>query len=113
MAGQVILSMPGELCMSCLGFLTEAKLAREAELYGAAGPRPQVVWANGVLASSAVGVAIDLITNWTKSLDGPVYLSYDSNTSCVQPHKRLEYVQGLRCPHFSISQLGNPTFTRL
>jgi hypothetical protein len=113
MAGQVILSMPGELCMSCLGFLTEAKLAREAEQYGAAGPRPQVVWANGVLASSAVGIAIDLITNWTQSLDGPVYLSYDSNTSCVQPHKRLEYVKGLRCSHFSISQLGNPTFTRL
>jgi hypothetical protein len=40
MAGQVILSMPGELCMSCLGFLTETKLAREAEQYGAAGVRP-------------------------------------------------------------------------
>lgn len=113
MAGQVILSMPGELCMACLGFLTEAKLVREAEQYGAAGPRPQVIWANGVLASTAVGIAIDLITDWTQTLRGPVYLSYDSNTCCVQPHKRLEYVKGVQCPHFSLSQLGEPTFTRL
>lgn len=113
MAGQVILSMPGELCMSCLGFLTEAKIAREAEQYGAAGPRPQVVWANGVLASSAVGIAIDLITDWTRSLRRPVYLSYDSNTGTIQPHKRLQYVDGGVCPHFPIAQLGDPTFKQL
>jgi hypothetical protein len=113
MAGQVILSMPGELCLSCLGFLTEAKLAREAEQYGAAGPRPQVVWANGILASSAVGLAIDLITDWTHSLRGPVYLSYDSNTCCVQPHKRLQFLEDVKCPHFPFSQVGDPTFNRL
>jgi hypothetical protein len=113
MAGQVILSMPGELCMTCLGFLTEKKLAREAEQYGAAGPRPQVVWANGVLASSAVGITIDLITDWTQSLRGPIYLSYDSNIGTVQPHKRLQYLEGGECPHFSLSQLGDPVFKRL
>lgn len=113
MAGQVILSMPGELCMTCLGFLTEAKLAREAEQYGGAGPRPQVVWANGILASSAVGIAMDLLTDWTRSLRGPIYLSYDSNTCCVQPHKRLEYLAGIKCPHFPFSQIGDPTFSRL
>lgn len=43
-SGQVILSMPGDLCMRCLGFLREDLLAREAENYGAAGGRPQVVW---------------------------------------------------------------------
>jgi len=113
MAGQVILSMPGELCMTCLGFLTEEKLAREAERYGAAGSRPQVVWANGILASSAVGIAIDLITDWTQSLRGPVYLSYDSNTGTIQPHKRLHYLVGRVCPHFPPSHLGNPTFKQL
>ena len=30
MGGQVILSMPGSPCMTCLGFLNEASLAREA-----------------------------------------------------------------------------------
>lgn len=113
MAGQVILSMPGELCMSCLGFLTKTNLEREAERYGVAGPRPQVVWANGVLASSAVGIAIDLITDWTRSLRSPVYLSYDSNTCSVQPHKRLQYLKEIRCTHFSQSSLGEPTFNRL
>ena len=113
MAGQVILSMPGELCMSCLGFLTGAKLAREAEQYGAAGPRPQVVWANGVLASSAVGIAIDLLTDWTCHIRGPVYLSYDSNSGTVQPHKRLQFLQDHKCPHFPFSQLGEPILKRL
>ena len=113
MAGQVILSMPGELCMSCMGFLNKTNLEREAERYGVAGPRPQVVWANGVLASNAVGVAIDLITDWTQSLRSPVYLSYDSNTCVVQPHKRLQYVKDMKCPHFPLSNLGDPTFNRL
>ncbi len=113
MAGQVILSMPGELCLSCLGFLTETKLEREAERYGAAGLRPQVVWANGVLASSAVGIAIDLLTDWTHLLRGPVYLSYDSNTGTVQPHKRLQFLKSQKCPHFPLSQLGDPTLKQL
>jgi hypothetical protein len=36
----------------------------EAEKYGAAGSRPQVVWPNGVLASTAVGLAVQLLTPW-------------------------------------------------
>ena len=50
MAGQIILSMPGHPCMQCLGFLSDKNLAKEAARYGDAGIRPQVVWANGVLA---------------------------------------------------------------
>lgn len=67
MGGQVILSMPGAPCMTCLGFLNEATLAREAGAYGDAGPRPQVVWSNGVLASTAIGIAVDLLTDWTRA----------------------------------------------
>lgn len=113
MAGQVILSMPGDLCMTCMGFLTESKVRREAEQYGAAGMRPQVVWANGVLASNAVGIAIDLITDWTKSPKPPIYLSYDSNQCTVQPHKRLEYLKETRCDHFPLDQVGEPRFKPL
>jgi len=47
-SGQMILSMPDELCMRCLGFLSEELLTQEAGRYGAAGGRPQVVWPNGV-----------------------------------------------------------------
>lgn len=110
MAGQVILSMPGDLCMWCMGFLTEPKIAHEAEAYGKAGGRPQVVWANGVLASTAVGVAVDLITDWTKSLRSPRYLCYDANTGSVFPHPRMEYLKKEKCQHFPIEELGVPRF---
>ena len=62
--GQVILSSPGNLCMRCMGFLTDEKLAQEAARYGNAGSHPQVIWSNGVLDHS-VGLAVELITNWT------------------------------------------------
>jgi len=69
--------------MRCFGFLTEERLSQEAARYGDVGPRPQVVWANGALASTAVGVAVDLLTDWTKALRTPVYLSYDGNRGTV------------------------------
>lgn len=43
----------------------------------------------------------------------PFFLSYDSNTGSVQPHKPQPYVEGVRCPHFPISQIGDPAFNRL
>jgi len=113
MGGQVILSMPGGLCMTCLGFLNESNFAREAAKYGDAGPRPQVVWPNGVLASTAVGIAVDLVTNWTKSLRGPVYLMYDGNANTLAPHPRLIYHDGNPCLHFPPGQVGSPTFRKL
>jgi hypothetical protein len=51
--------------MRCMGFLTDAKLAEEAARYWKGGARPQVVWPNGVLASTAIGLAVDIVTGWT------------------------------------------------
>lgn len=53
MSGQVIASIPGLPCMKCYGFLNESVFAEEAMRYGAAGVRPQVIWPNAVLASTA------------------------------------------------------------
>lgn len=106
LGGQVILSMPGEACMRCLGFLTEERLAEEARRYGA-GSRPQVVYANGVLASLAVGLGVDLLTDWTRGLRGPVYLSYRANTGEVKPHPRLPYAPQT-CTHYPLSEAGDP-----
>ena len=39
--GQVILSMPGDLCLRCFNFLRQSLLDREAQEYGGAGGRPQ------------------------------------------------------------------------
>lgn len=108
MAGQVILSMPGGPCMACLGFLTNDKLTREASNYGDAGPRPQVVWANGMLASAAVGIAVDLLTDWTAALRNVVYLSYDGNLLALTPHVRLSYRQDQTCSHYSSDDVGDP-----
>lgn len=113
MAGQVLLSMPGSPCMQCMGFLSEKNLAREAARYGAAGIRPQVVWANGVLASTAVGLVVDLVTGWTRELRPPVYLSYEANRGTVVPHARLPYVSNVMCPHYPIDAVGEPRFEAL
>lgn len=112
LSGQVIASIPGGPCMWCLGFLTEKKLAVEANKYGDAGHNPQVVWANGVVASSAVGIAVDLITGWTGATHDVIYLSYEGNSGQVLPHKRLTFVQR-PCPHFTNDQVGEPRFTKL
>jgi|SRR5665213_2933726 len=101
--GQVILSMPGRPCMHCVGFLTEEKLAREAEDYGDAGPMPQVVWPNGVLASTAVGIGVDLLTNWTRRTPDLVFMSYRGNTFELVPDNRLLILKpGQACPHFPV-----------
>ena len=99
--------------MFCLDFLNEKKLGIEAAQYGAVGDRPQVVWPNGVLASTAVGIAIDLLTDWTRSLRGPVYLTYRGNDSTVQPHIRMQYLGGERCEHYPADRIGAPVFKSL
>jgi len=113
MSGQIVLSMPGYPCFRCIGFLNEEDLAAEARLYGDAGPRPQVVWANGLLASIATGLVVDLVTDWTESLRAPVYLTYDANSGVVLPHPRLRYAVNRACVHFPDDDIGEPTFTPL
>jgi len=97
-SGQVIRSMPGEPCFRCLGFVTAEKLKIDAELYGDAGENPQVVWPNGLLASLAVGLCVDLLTPWCRG-EGLVYLTYDGNRGVVRLSPYVEAVSGIRCPH--------------
>ncbi len=108
MAGQVILSAPGFACMKCLGFITPEKLAMEAAKYGVAGTRPQVVWPNGILASTAVGVAVNCLTNWTGILKVPIYLSYDGNLGFVTEHPRLQFNVPAQCEHYPLASVGQP-----
>lgn len=96
--------------MTCLGFLTPERLAREAAHYGDAGHRPQVVWSNGVLASSAVGVIIDLVTGWTRMRDRVVYMSYDGNLGTLTDHARLKHLLADKCPHFPETAVCMPRF---
>jgi hypothetical protein len=114
MSGQVILSLPGGPCLACTGFLNEQNLAKEATNYGTAGIRPQVVWANGVIASAAVGIVVDIITGWTKTSPKVIYLQYDGNSSTLMPHKRTEYMDlSANCPHYPIKNVGDPMFKKI
>lgn len=113
MGGQVCVSIPGKPCMHCLGILTEENLAKEALDYGAAGGRPQVVWANGVLASVAVGRIVDLVTNWTQSEGGPPCWSFDGNRLLVSEHWRSRALQSDKCEHYPIHEVGPPVFDTL
>lgn len=112
-SGQVILSMPGLPCMRCMGFITDEILASEARRYGSAGGRPQVVWPNGVLASTAVGLFMSTILPWQRRVETPLYLEYDGNAFRVFPSNRLKIVAGTKCQHFSgLDDLGDPFFGR-
>lgn len=108
-AGQVILSLPGRPCMRCMGFLRDQLLEEEAGRYGDAGPRPQVVWPNGVLASAAVGAFMQMFLPWGQRLRPSPYLEYDGNRQTLQPSRRLEHI-GAHCAHFAPADFGDPWF---
>jgi molybdopterin-synthase adenylyltransferase len=105
-SGQVITSIPGRPCMWCMGFLNRELLGLEAARYGDAGPRPQVIWPNGVLASVAVGNAIHLLTPWSDQ-QRCAYLEYDGNRQTVSASSRLGHID-TSCRHYPLSQVGDP-----
>ncbi len=110
LGGQVILSSPGQPCLWCMGILTQERLEREAENYGAAGGRPQVVWPNGVLASLAVGLLVQLVSPWTNTAIDSAYLEYDGNRHQVGTSNRLKAVADCQCSHYLADQTGDPLF---
>ena len=109
-AGQVILSSPGTPCLRCLGIVTEEALVEEARKYGDAGSKPQVVWPNGVLASTAVGLFMQLVTPWHGKPTDAAYLEYDANLNTMVMSERFRRKLGKACPHHDPQDLGDPTF---
>jgi molybdopterin/thiamine biosynthesis adenylyltransferase len=110
--GQVALSMPEGPCLRCMGIIDDRKLELEAQAYGAAGGRPQVVWPNGLLASLAVGFFVQLFTPWRKELELPVLLEFDGDAQTVSPSNKLLYLGEHGCPHFTdLASLGDPFWT--
>jgi molybdopterin-synthase adenylyltransferase len=107
--GQVALSMPGGLCLRCYGVITDDRLRLEAARYGAAGSRPQVVWANGVLASTAVGIFVQLLCPWREQQMRGILREYDGESHTLSTSNKMIYLEGNQCPHFSdSSSLGDP-----
>lgn len=109
-AGQVVLSSPGTPCLRCLGVVTDKALEREAMNYGAAGGHPQVVWPNGVLASTAVGLLMQLVTPWHDRPVAGAYMAYDGNRHTMGPSDRLVRAQARPCLHYPFYETGDPGF---
>lgn len=110
-SGQVFLSTPSFPCMRCCGILSDERLRREAERYGAAGSRPQVVWPNGVLASTAVGLLVQLLTPWHPHPPRFAHLEYDGNLGTVVPSIYMRRAADLpACPHHPCEEFGDPMF---
>jgi hypothetical protein len=107
-SGQVITSLPGGPCMRCMGFITPERIAQEAARYGDAGARPQVVWPNGVLASTAIGVAVSLLTPWRRPQEFIAFIEYDGNRHELRPSNVLSVLQGRPCPHYPLQDIGDP-----
>ena len=111
-SGQVISSMPGHPCLRCCGLITDEKLKRETETdaYGAAGGQPQVVWPNGVLASTAVGLAMRILTPWFSPPTGFVYLEYDGNKGKISESGKTRVLIERPCVHYRSRERGEPFF---
>lgn len=109
-SGQVVLSMPGEPCLRCLQLVTDERLKAEAQRYGVAGSRPQVVWPNGLLASTAVGLVVQLLTPWMAAPLRSAYFAYDGNLGTVVPSDRLARRHGKPCLHYPAKAVGDPMF---
>jgi molybdopterin-synthase adenylyltransferase len=109
-AGQVVFSSPGTPCLRCFGIVTEAALAREGKKYGDAGGLPQVVWPNGILASTAVGLFIQLVLPWYPSATNSAYLEYDGNAHTVVPSNRFGTAFARECKHHPAGERGDPGF---
>jgi molybdopterin-synthase adenylyltransferase len=107
--GQAAVSLPGGPCLRCMGIVNDRALEVEAQQYGAAGGRPQVVWANGLLASLAVGFFVQLMSPWYDVQDLPILVEFDGNSQSVFPSKKLPYLAGRSCGHFAdLEDLGDP-----
>lgn len=109
-SGQVILSTPGAPCLRCCDFITDERLEEEAKRYGAAGGRPQVVWSNGVLASTAIGLLTQILTPWYPDPPAFVYLEYDGNKGTVSRSVRMDALKERSCAHHPPDETGDPMF---
>lgn len=107
-AGQVALSMPGGACLRCMGIVTETSLAREQ--YGAAGGLPQVVWPNGILASAAVGILVELLTPWFPGPSSEL-LRLEGNSQQLTRDRWLAANIAKPCEHYPLTAVGDPFYT--
>jgi hypothetical protein len=111
--GQVALSLPGRACLHCMGVVRPDLLHQEAQRYGVAGGKPQVIWPNGVLASTAVGLLLSLVSPWHRASHESMLLEYDGNRGELRESAASQMLALVNCPHYAWAEdLGDPWFGR-
>lgn len=109
-SGQAALSTPSMPCLKCMLILKDKDIANEETRYGAAGIRPQVVWSNGVLASSAVGILMSMICPWDQNhFSDSTFRVYNGNDHTLEASTRCPYLPQ-KCRHYSLKDIGWPLF---
>jgi molybdopterin-synthase adenylyltransferase len=73
----------------------------------------QVIWPNGVLASAAVGLGVEVVTGWTGRKRRYEYLVYDGNDGTLVRSPMLRGHGGTLCPHHVVSDVGDPVLLQL
>lgn len=53
-------------------------------------------------------LVVDLVTDWTQKRRSCVYFVYDGNQGPVAESPMLRGRDGNECPHFSLSEVGDP-----
>src|SRR3546814_16202712 len=84
--------------------VTDEALEAEGARYGDAGGRPQVVWPNGVLASTATGLMVQALTPWHSKPLESVCLEYDGNKHTVSTSAKMSVLRSRECPHYPANQ---------
>lgn len=103
MMGQTVLSHPKGPCFKCYNFITDEDLAKEASNYGDAGVRPQVIWANSILANIGVGLAVEILSQWTEQSITAFYKHLDGNKMEVFDNLKIKsgiFNESFKCPHY-------------
>lgn len=109
-SGQVMLSLPDMPCLHCLNILNPKRIRQEGDNYAAAGAQPQVVWANGALASIAVGMVVQQFSPWSSIDDLSLCREYDGNRHVVKESTKWAWIKERPCPHYDLIEAGDPLF---
>ena len=96
------MSHPEGPCFKCLDFITDRDLEVEASKYGSVGIRPQVIWANAILANIAVGLGVEILSEWTGKNSKVFYKHFDGNSLTVKNNIKVEMnvFENRKCSHY-------------
>ena len=115
-SGQVMLVTPDSACLRCGPFLSDEVLAEERRLKppgydqnADAKGAPQVVSMNGVIASEAINLVLDLVTGYSGGCRPNGWWQYDGRRGSLKP-LNSPIARRPGCPACAEQGLGDPQY---